>query len=100
LVGRLHLGPTGYELAEPPPESHGSKSLEEAITELVTAYFVQHPRAMDTAAGIVEWWMPANKIRADPQTMEKVLDRLTEQGLLERIGSGEYAHYRLKSGRT
>jgi predicted transcriptional regulator of viral defense system len=32
--------------------------------------------------------------------MEKVLDRLTEQGLLERIGSGEYAHYRLKSGRT
>ena len=66
------------------------------ITELVTAYFAQHPRAMDTAAGIVEWWIPVDKMRTDPETMKRVLERLTEQGILERIGTGEYAHYRLK----
>jgi hypothetical protein len=88
---------TGCELADPPPESHSSEELEATITEFVTAYFAQHPRAMDTAAGIVEWWMPADKVRADPETMKRVLDRLTEQGTLERVGTGEYAHYRLKS---
>jgi hypothetical protein len=83
-------------LAEPPSESHSSESLEANITDLVTGYFAQHPRAMDTAAGIMEWWMPGDKIRADPETMKRVLDRLIEQGMLERIGSGEYAHYRLR----
>jgi hypothetical protein len=88
---------TGCEVAEPPPESHSSEELEAKIADFVAAYFAQHPRAMDTAEGIVEWWMPPDRIRADPQTMKRVLDRLVEQGMIERVGTGEYAHYRLKS---
>jgi predicted transcriptional regulator of viral defense system len=29
--------------------------------------------------------------------MRRVLDQLVERGLLERIGQGNYAHYRLKA---
>lgn len=45
-------------------------------------YFAQHSLAMDTVAGIVEWWMP-DKIRPDQEAMRKVLDRLTERGIPE-----------------
>jgi Fe2+ or Zn2+ uptake regulation protein len=71
--------------------------VETEITEILVEYFAQHPRAMDTAGGILEWWIPAEKIRADIETVRRILDRLSEQGVLERMGSGEYAHYRLKS---
>ena len=79
-----------------PPGPVNDEQQEAEMTEFVMAYFAQHPRAMDSAAGIVEWWMP-EKIRPDQDAMRKVLDRLTQRGILERIGSGEYAHYRLKS---
>ena len=86
----------GCELPEPP--GRGSYEQQEAkIAEFVMTYFAQRPRAMDTVAGIMEWWMPADRIQLDLQTMKKVLDSLTEQGTLERVGAGEYAHYRLKS---
>ncbi|HSZ60735.1 MAG TPA: hypothetical protein VK828_03000 [Terriglobales bacterium] len=85
-------------MADPPPESQSPGFVEAKITELLMEYFARHPRAMDTAAGVVEWWIPAEKIRTDAETVRRILDRLTEQGVLERIGSGEYAHYRLKSG--
>jgi hypothetical protein len=67
---------------------------ETKIAELVMDYFTQRPRAMDTLAGIMDWWLPQD---IDLETMQKVLDRLTEKGRLERIGSGEHAHYRLKN---
>lgn len=69
--------------------------MEVRITELLMEYFAQHPRAMDTAAGIVEWWIPREKVRTDIETVQRILDQLAEQGMLERIGTGEYAHYRL-----
>jgi predicted transcriptional regulator of viral defense system len=52
---------------------------------------------MDTANGIADWWVPAGGIRVDPTAMRRVLDQLVERGLLERIGQGNYAHYRLRS---
>ena len=82
------------ELAPGPVDDEGQEAV---MTEFVMAYFNQHPLAMDTVEGIVEWWMP-DMIRPDQTAMRKVLDRLTERGILERIGAGEYAHYRLKNG--
>ena len=79
-------------MQEPPPSDSASR--EEKITEMVMDYFSQRARAMDTLAGIMDWWLPQD---TDLETMKKVLDRLTEKGTLERIGSGEHAHYRLKS---
>lgn len=85
---------SGGDLAEPPEPSAAQQA---EITEFVMSYFARHPRAMDTAAGVLEWWMPKDAVRIDVATMKRILDRLTDHGLLERIGSGEYAHYRLKN---
>jgi hypothetical protein len=78
----------------PEPPASESAEREAKITTLVMDYFAQRARAMDTVAGIMDWWLPQD---IDLETMQKVLDRLTEKGVLERIGSGEHAHYRLKS---
>jgi hypothetical protein len=86
----------GNDLAQP-PGSASDEQQEAEMTEFVIAYFTEHPRAMDTVAGIADWWMP-ERVRPDQVVMRKVLDRLTQDGLLERIGNGDYAHYRLKSG--
>ena len=85
-------------MADPPPVSQSPSTAEAKITEFLMEYFAQNPRAMDTAAGVVDWWIPAEKIRTNAETVRRILERLTEQGLLERIGTGEYAHYRLRSG--
>lgn len=74
----------------------GNDPSEEELASAVMEYFAQHPQAMDTLAGITEWWLPASETRANLDVMRKVLDGLVERGLLERIGSGDRAHYRLK----
>lgn len=81
----------------PLPEPWASESAEREakIAAMVMDYFAQRNRAMDTVAGIIDWWLPQD---IDLETMQRVLDRLTANGTLERIGSGEHAHYRLKSG--
>lgn len=79
-------------MANPPGKDRYEADLAEAVME----YLAQHPLAMDTAAGIAEWWLPSMRATADLVAMRKVLDQLCDRGLLERIGSGEHAHYRLK----
>jgi hypothetical protein len=59
-------------------------------------YVASHPQAMDTAEGIVAWWIPGIVERVDIDVMQRVLDRLREAGVLERIGAGDRAHYRLR----
>lgn len=78
----------------PEPAASDSAEREAKTAKMVMDYFAQRARAMDTLAGIMDWWLPQD---IDLETMQRVLDRLTEQGSLERIGSGEHAHYRLKS---
>ena len=76
------------------PWASESAERESKISQMVMDYFAQRAKAMDTLAGVMDWWLPED---IDLETMQKVLDRLTEQGNLERIGSGENAHYRLRS---
>jgi Fe2+ or Zn2+ uptake regulation protein len=68
---------------------------EAELANAVMGYLAQHPHAMDTVEGIAEWWVTP-KTKVDLEVMRKVLDALTERGLLERIGSGDRSHYRLK----
>ncbi len=69
---------------------------EEELTSAVLGYLAEHPRAMDTLEGIAEWWIARQQIRVEVATLASVLRRLTERGLLEVTGSGEYARYSLK----
>jgi hypothetical protein len=59
-------------------------------------YVASHPQAMDSVEGIVAWWIPGIVEPVDLEVMQRVLDRLTERGALEKIGAGNRAHYRLR----
>lgn len=68
-----------------------------AMEKAVRQYLAEHPGAMDTIEGIAEWWLMRERIRIEMQTLMSVINRLTEEGVLERIGSGDEARYRLKN---
>jgi hypothetical protein len=61
-------------------------------------YLAEHPEAMDTAEGIAEWWFMRQRLDVDLDTLAKTLRRLTDEGVLERIGAGIDARYRLRPG--
>jgi hypothetical protein len=84
-------------LAEPPQPAH-DKEIESRVLEAVVDYVASHPQAMDTALGIAAWWIPGIAERADIRMVRRVLERLTETGVLERIGAGDRAHYRVRKG--
>ena len=71
------------------------EELEEVLRDALLNYVREHPQAMDTAEGISAWWTKGSDI----ETVRRVLDRLTEEGLLERVGEGRYSHYRLAKER-
>ena len=70
-------------------------SIGTEVGKAVVAYLAEHPQAMDTAEGIAEWWMKDHESR-DIETVRRVLGQLTREGLLEVVGAGKYAHYRLR----
>jgi hypothetical protein len=70
---------------------------EDSLAESVIAYLAEHPNAMDTLDGIAEWWIMRQQFRVDIERLATVLNRLTECGQLDRIGSGSTARYRLKN---
>ena len=78
-------------------EAGEARLREEQLAEAIVDYLGKHPHAMDTLTGIAEWWIMRQRIRVDVETVGRALDRLTDQGVLERIGSGESACYRLRT---
>jgi hypothetical protein len=49
----------------------------------ILSYLDAHPRAVDSVAGIVAWWLP--RMPRDPDTVNQALERLSERKLLGRI---------------
>lgn len=81
-------------MSDPPdPEE-----LESLLRETLLNYVTEHPQAMDTAEGISVWWTKGEK-GWDIETVRRVLDRLTDEGLFERLGAGRYLHYRMAKER-
>ncbi len=68
---------------------------EEELADAVLDYLSENPRASDTLEGIAEWWIMRQRIRAEIETLAKVLRRLTKTGRLEKIGKGDRALYHL-----
>ena len=65
------------------------------IDAAVLAYLAEHPHAMDTLEGIAEFWIERQRIRFDVARISRALMRLVDRGVLERVGVGEGALYRL-----
>jgi len=74
------------------------EEIEQMLRETLLRYVAEHPQAMDTAEGICAWWTKGER-GWDVETVRRVLDRLTEEGLFERLGAGRYSHYRLTQER-
>ena len=71
-------------------------SLTQWIEEAILRYLTAHVDAMDTAVGIAEWWLREERRDVSVAAVERVLQELTERGVLQRFGSGTEARYRLK----
>jgi Fe2+ or Zn2+ uptake regulation protein len=54
------------------------------LCDAIVGYLKQHPDAADTARGIGNWWLPAERCDADARLIQRALDRLVEQGRVTR----------------
>lgn len=81
---------------QPPRYSPGRLSAEDELARSVLNYLAEHPQATDTVEGIAEWWVMRERVRKDVELLQRVLRRLTQQGLLEEIHGGAQVRYSLK----
>jgi len=70
---------------------------EKEIADAIVEYLAEHPQASDTLEGVAEWWIMRQQVRAEVNTLKKVLRQLTKSGVLEEIGKGDIPRYRLKA---
>jgi hypothetical protein len=68
---------------------------DQQLAAAVLAYLSECPNAMDTAAGVTEWWLARQQVRVHVEAVTRVLNVLVARGELEAI-DGEQQRYRLK----
>ena len=83
------------DVSHPDEENTARERREEELGQAVMAYLQEHPHASDTLQGIAEWWVMRRQVRVELAALERVLRHLTDDGLLEEIGSGASRRYRL-----
>jgi len=55
----------------------------------VLAYLHTHPSAADTLDGIIQWWLPIQRYETARGIIEKALDDLVEQGIVDYVETGD-----------
>lgn len=78
-----------------PPGSLNDEGLESQMSKSVIDYVIRHPQAMDTVEGIASWWIAGSK-GVDHGILQRVLDQLAAGGVLEKLGTANRTHYRLR----
>ena len=80
------------------PSRHPQEEVpaEVELASSVLHYLAEHPLATDTIDGIAEWWVMREQVRKDIDLLQRVLRRLTQEGLLEEIHGGAQVRYSLK----
>ncbi len=78
-----------------PPKVVDERRREDELAEIVVGYLAEHPDASDTLEGIAEWWIMRQQTRVEVTTLAKVLRRLAESSLLEKVEEGDTPRYRL-----
>jgi hypothetical protein len=72
---------------------------DQSLMDAVIAYLAECPDAMDTKAGVTEWWVMRQEVRTRVDAVSRVLEKLVAAGLLEHVGTGKGAMYRLRKDR-
>ena len=71
-----------------------AKRREADLARAVMRYLDEHPQAMDTVQGIAEWWVTRQQIQVEVEDLAKVLKRLVDESLIERVDSANGPLYR------
>ena len=50
----------------------------------VSRYLAERPDAVDTAEGILRWWLPQRGVETTPDILRRALDALVDARLIER----------------
>ena len=69
---------------------------EDEIEQAILEYLAERPRGADTVVGIADWWLTRHHVGVVVEALQRVLNRLTESGVLETEGEGERRYYRLR----
>ena len=72
---------------------------EPDLYEALLGYLAENPDAMDTLDGIAEWWVMRQRIHHSVNTVERVLRRMIQDGLVEEVGPPARPRYRLRKPR-
>jgi hypothetical protein len=74
---------------------------EPSVAETVRAildYLRKNPKAQDTQAGILHWWLTALPAKPRDATVKQAIDRLVRDGFLsEHKGKDAQISYRMKN---
>jgi hypothetical protein len=69
---------------------------ERTVAQAVLDYLTSNPDAMDTIEGIANFWLPLRETAVEVRLLQKVLDCLVSDGLLEALNTGDNRQYRLR----
>jgi hypothetical protein len=65
------------------------------IARAILNYLHQYPAAQDTLDGIVEWWLPQQRIRTKPAVVQRTINELAARGfVLQHRAIDSRIHYR------
>ena len=68
---------------------------KDTVASEILAYLAHHPQASDTLEGIVEWWLPQQKIEYQTRVVRQALAELVERGfLVKKVTRDSRVHYR------
>ena len=58
------------------------------VVRFLSSYLDDYPDAVDSADGILRWWLPRQDIDATPEEVQRALDQLVSNGVVERHAAG------------
>lgn len=58
--------------------------------EEIVEYLRAHPSAADTVDGIIQWWLSRQRYETAKDVIQKALDDLVEQGIVDYIDTGDH----------
>ena len=58
---------------------------ERRIAQLLVKYMLKNPEAKHTTEGIARWWVMQQKFEEEIKVVEKVIEYLTNIGVLEKV---------------
>ncbi|MGH8763843.1 MAG: hypothetical protein ACREUR_11565 [Nitrosospira sp.] len=86
---------TLLKLSIPDPNKMASKSTPPDPRQEIVEYLRAHPSAADTVDGIILYWLGRQRYETAKDTIERALEDLVLQGVIEYVATGEKKVFRL-----